>query len=327
MSSTVLDFFRLPRTALPKPSGRMLRVAAGGAAALGGAVALALFTRPAELPGGVAGTVVFVSDRSGIDSLYIRRLPDGREERLVAMSEPAGEPALSPDGRRVAFSVGGRIGVVGVDGRGLRLLTSGTDWKDETPVWRPDGKSLVVASRNADSENRDLYELRLDSDADAARRPLVQTPMLDESQPAVSPDGTQVVFVRGDDLYRLDGADSRVHRISGGLRKVRAPRFLASGRVLFLWSEGKDYGIDVTDIDGREHETLQHGTAFYRTVAPSPDARFLAATFTYDLGFHSWQAFELKHQEQLRLLDVHGTPLADLAGSWRYANHTADWGR
>lgn len=327
MSSIVFDFFRFRRAAPPRPSARMLPVAIAGAAVLGTALAVALLTRPDELPTGVVGTVVFVSDRSGIDSLYIRHLPDGREERLITLSEPAREPALSPDGRQVAFSVAGRIGVVGVDGHSLRMLTPGTDWKDESPVWRADGTSLVVATRGADSENRDLHELRLDRDADAIRHPLVQTPLLDETQPAVSLDDAHIVFVRGDHLYALDMPDGRVHRISGGLRKVRAPRFLTSGRVLFLWTEGKEYGIEVTDVDGREHETLQRGTTFYRTVAPSPDARFLAATFTYDLSFHSWQAFQLEHREQLRLLDVHGTPLADLADSWRYANHTADWGR
>lgn len=328
MSSTVFHFFRVPHAMRVGSHPRVLRVA-GVCAAVGlGSFALYYLVRPADLPEGVRGTVVFVSDRSGIDSLYVRHLPDGRAERLVRLAEPIGEPALSPDGRQVAFAVGGRIGLVSVTGGAVNMLTAGTDWKDESPAWRPDGRAVVVAARAADSENRDIHEIRLEGATDVERRrPLVQTPLLDESQPVVSPDGAHVVFVRDEHLYRWDTADGHVRRISGGLRKARAPRILASGRVLFLWTQGKEYGIDVMDIDGRECETLQRGTAFYRTVAPSPDGRFLAATFTYDLGFHSWQALQPSHQEQLRLLDVHGAQLSDFGSLWRSANHSADWGR
>jgi len=279
MSSTVLDFFRLPRTALARPGARVWRLAAAaGAALLGGGMALVLLARPADLPEGVRGTVVFVSDRSGVDSLYVRHLPDGREERILALSEPARDPALSPDGRQVAFAVAGRIGVVGIDGRSLRMVTSGVDWKDETPAWRPDGRALVVAARGADSENRDLHEIRLDGDVESARRTLLQTTLLDESQPAVSPDGAHLVFVREDHLFRLGLSDGRVRRISGGLRRVRAPRFLASGpRVVpVVGREGIRYRRDRHGRPrGRDaaarHHVLSHGGAVAGWTVPGRD--------------------------------------------------------
>jgi hypothetical protein len=115
--------------------------------------------------------------------------------------------------------------------------------------------------------------------------------------------------------------------MTGGFRRARAPRVLADGRVLFLWVEGKEYGIDTIDLDGKGRETLASGTTYYRTVAPSPDGRYLAATFTFDLAFHPLDALKLRQREELRLLDRHGVRLVELAGSWRYANHTADWGR
>jgi hypothetical protein len=72
---------------------------------------------------------------------------------------------------------------------------------------------------------------------------------------------------------------------------------------------------------------LQRGTTFYRNVAPSPDGRFFAATFTYDLGFHFWQALLHSHPERLQLLDAKGTPVSEIAASWRYGNADADWRR
>jgi Tol biopolymer transport system component len=302
----------------------------GVAAALGAIVLIVvvLVARSGpDLPEGVNGTLVFVSDRSGIDNLYARELPDGRDRRLTNLDEPTRDPALSPDGGGVAFTVGGRVAVVATSGGPVRVLTLGVDWRDATPSWRPDGQSLVVASRRSDTSPRDIHLLSLDPSGEPTRRPLTETSFLDESQPAVSPDGQRVVFVREDNLYRIDFQDPRPRRIAGGFRKIRSPRFLSSGRVLFLWTEAKEYGIDVVDVEGAGRETLHKGSTFYRSIAPSPDGRFLAATFTFDLGFQAWEALKLRQREDLRLLDRSGTPVAELAGSWRHANHSADWGR
>ena len=78
-------------------------VAAGGLPALALlalAVWLALAGR-SELPADLTGAIVFVSDRNGASALYWRRLPRERERRLSFGSEPASEPAVSPDGTRV----------------------------------------------------------------------------------------------------------------------------------------------------------------------------------------------------------------------------------
>jgi Tol biopolymer transport system component len=328
MSSTVFDFFRSTRArvAITTPRLALGFVLAGAGLALLGTVA-AFIGRASALPDEVRGTLVFVSDRSGIDSLYVRHLPDGRDERLLTLTTPAREPALSPDGKQVAFTVGGRIGVVSVAGGAVRFLTAGTEWKDEAPAWRPDGRALVVAARTAETEGRDLHEILLDADADAARHPLLETPHLDESQPVESPDGQYVAFIRDGHVYRLDRHDGHVKRLSAGMRQAWSPRFLASGRILFLWAQEKEYGIDVMDADGREPQTIQRGTTYYRSVAPSADGRFLVATFTYDLGFHFWQALQHSHPERLQLLDGKGTLVAEIASSWRYGNAGADWRR
>jgi len=295
-----------------------------------GAVGFA-FLRPRDqpLPAGVAGTLVFVSDRDGIDSLYTRRLPAGPEERLTFLNEPVREPAVSPDGRRAAFSMGGRIGIVSLSSGDVRFPTLGVDWQDGSPCWRPDGQALVVSSRRPGDANADLH-LLLSLDAGAGqseRRPLTSTPGLDEEAPVFGPDGSFVVFVRQDNVVRIDLADGRARRMTGGFRRMREPRFLPSGRLVALWALEKQYGLDVMDADGKNRETLSQGSTYYRTVRPSPDGRFFAATYTFDLGFHLGEALRLRPTEEVHLLDAAGRPAAVLARSWRHANHSPDWGR
>jgi Tol biopolymer transport system component len=308
----------------------MKRIARRALAALLVLVALGvgLFLRFREepLPPEVKGTLVFVSDREGVDSLYVRRLPRGPERRLTVTSEPVRDPALSPDGRQVAFATGGRIGLVPLDAGVVRILTLGVDWRDGSPAWRPNGKGLVVSCRKSDGANAELHLIDLDSSG-VTRHPLTQTRGLDDSAPVFSPDGSFVVFVREDNLFRVGLADGRTSRLTGGFKRSRCPRFLPSGRLLCLWTEGKNYGIDVLDADGRNRETLSQGSVYYRSVVPSPEGRFLAATFTFDLRFHPTQALKLRQTEEVHLLDARGSFLRNLERSWRYASHSPSWGR
>jgi Tol biopolymer transport system component len=172
-----------------------------------------------------------------------------------------------------------------------------------------------------------VHLLRLREASEPDRRPLTRTVGLDETSPVVSPDGSFVVFEREEGLVRLDLADGRSRRLTTGFRKLRAPCFLPSGRIACLWSEGKRFGIEVLDAEGRERETLTDGTVCYRTLSPSPDGRFLAATYAFDLGFHPADALKRRQTEEVRLLDARGAPLAILASSGSHSNHSPTWGR
>lgn len=285
--------------------------------------------QPAPLPPGLQGRVVFVSDRDGFDALYVRRLPGGEAQRLLSVAEPARQPALAPDGRRLAFVLGaGRIALTDLERGGLEVLTLAVDRRDAQPSWSPDGRSLVVASRRAAESNADVHVLSLEQKqgAEAARRPLTVTPGLDESEPVFTPDGQAVVFVREDNLVRLGLADGRVQRLTGGFRRVRQPVFRPDGRLLCLWSQEKLFGLDVMDADGRNRETLWTGSTSWRTLAPSPDGRHLLATFSYDLRFHWRDVLKLRAAEELRLLDARGAELGVLERSLRHSYHSPQWG-
>jgi Tol biopolymer transport system component len=299
------------------------------AAPLAGAAFLALLlSREAPLPAGLAGELVFVREQAGLDTLFARRLPGGPDRLLVATSESVREPALSPDGGSVAFSLGGRLAIVSVATGDLRVVTLGVDFQDSSPCWRPDGRALVVSARRRGELYAGLHQIALfATDGQPARQILTQARGLDDSSPVFTPDGSALIFVRQQGLFRLTLADGRAVRLTSGFRLYRAPCFLPSGRLLALWSQEKRYGMDLMDADGKNRETLQEGSTFYRSVAPSPDGHFLAATFVFDLHFHLADAVRLRRAERIDLLDARGQPWGRLVASWRRRSHSPQWGR
>ena len=72
---------------------------------------------------------------------------------------------------------------------------------------------------------------------------------------------------------RVDLADGRVRRLTGGFKRERSPRFLPSGRIACAWSEGKRHGIDAIDADGEEPRAAHGGRGLLphdRTLAGRP---------------------------------------------------------
>ncbi|UMP03460.1 DPP IV N-terminal domain-containing protein [Amycolatopsis sp. EV170708-02-1] len=101
-------------------------------------------------------------------------------------------PALSPDGSSIAF-VSERTGskdifVIGVDGRGLRQVTSGPA-ADDSPSWSPDGGRLVFSGTGEDPAG-DLYTVP--SGGGAPTR-LTNDPGAD-TEPAWAPTGSRIAF-------------------------------------------------------------------------------------------------------------------------------------
>ncbi|WP_143264290.1 VWA domain-containing protein, partial [Amycolatopsis kentuckyensis] len=114
-------------------------------------------------------------------------LPDGAQTAVPLTNDDTVDlhPALSPDGRTVAFAserTGSRkLFVIGVDGRGLRQVTSGPA-ADDSPSWSPDGTRLVFSSTRDDPAG-DIYTVPV---AGGAPVRLTADPAAD-TQPAWGP--------------------------------------------------------------------------------------------------------------------------------------------
>jgi TolB protein len=100
-------------------------------------------TVAAQSPGGI---LVFQTASGG--AIYAAN-PDGSALRYLTSGM---DPALSPDGRRVAFTrwdnpqhgALGSLWVINVDGSGERLV-SGDLHQPKAPVWSPDGSQIAVS--------------------------------------------------------------------------------------------------------------------------------------------------------------------------------------
>lgn len=93
--------------------------------------------------------------------------PGSREIRPLAM--PASgmlDAVVSPDGRRIAFSMASPLNpdstelwLVNVDGSGLAKV-AGAPVAIKTPNWSPDGRSVLLAARNG-AEDHQIWEIGL----------------------------------------------------------------------------------------------------------------------------------------------------------------------
>ena len=166
------------------------------------------------------------------------------------------DPAVSPDGTRVAFQrcpAAGtcRIAVVGIGGGTVTDLTAGTDYEDY-PAWSPDGGKLVF-SRHAAAGGEHLVVMDV---AGGNEHPLTGGAGTDR-QATWSPDGSTIAFSR-----TVPGAGTQIRAVpAGGGRSVAltagtldyAPSFSPDGaRIAF----SSDWAIHVMDAGGANEHAL-----------------------------------------------------------------------
>jgi eukaryotic-like serine/threonine-protein kinase len=165
-----------------------------------------------EVPGGLVASSTWSPDGKQIafsasDGIYL--LPDGGGEmkKLATAGAVGSAHALqwSPDGKRIAYVSGARaftfieevsgppetssIHVVNVAGGDVVQVTTG-EWLDVSPVWTPDGQSLLFVSNRGGG--RDVYRVRLESAGAGA--PERMTSGLNAHTISLSREGRQLAY-------------------------------------------------------------------------------------------------------------------------------------
>jgi serine/threonine-protein kinase len=186
-----------------------------------------------------SGTLAFVaSPDAGTERELVWIARDGREEMLdTTWRAPLSDPALSPDGTRLAVSDGSVMGSfdnsdiwikpLRSEGR-LRLSAQGG--RNRYPVWTRDGRSLLYVSSGATNA---IIENPADGRIAPVRRVESREPI---TVLTATPDGEWVVYVRGTGsvtrIYAHKRGDSVSTAIVGGEGRQLSPALSPDGGYL-----------------------------------------------------------------------------------------------
>jgi len=161
-----------------------------------------------------------------------RGVPASPGVEHVRLSTQFRELALSPDGRKVAFTAHGDVfvGAAKEGGDAMRVTTTGSN--ESQLVWAPNSNSLLYIS-DRDGVNH-IYQYNFLTSAESR----LTNDRQDDGAAVFSPDGKQVAFVRnGQELRVLDLATKKETFIAKGY--IGRPSFSSPGYV--AWSpDGKN---------------------------------------------------------------------------------------
>jgi len=192
---------------------------------------------PLRAIAGIAGALVLVIAGARL----LRRAPSAAQigRRTQVTHDPGLEidPALSPDGRFIAYS--GAEGILLVrqveGGDPVHVIREG-DGRGRWPAWTPDGQRLVFLSPHGVAVVPAL--------GGAPR--LVAAAAAPERGMALSPDGREVAFVAHDSLYArpVDGGAARLVTVS---REAHSPAWSPDGRWIAFVSGNTQY-VSTSDM-------------------------------------------------------------------------------
>ncbi len=190
--------------------------------------------------------------------IYLKTHGSDSLTRLTTDSEPDLSPAWSPEGRRIAFlrDLGqGRVAIMIVPAAGGFAVKIAETDAPLLPHYRnlaftPDGNWLITTASVGDAagQNGGGEGLFLYSAENGVRRPLTLPPAgySADTNPALSPDGRSLAFLRGTDLATLDlyvlrlnpnwSASGEPRRLTSWNRFALSPAWTADGREIIMAS-------------------------------------------------------------------------------------------
>lgn len=181
------------------------------------------------------GVIVFASDRSGGDGLWLRA-EAGQVARFVSRSE-AGQPRWSPDGNRIAYRFNDRgktsIGIQSPGRADVRILATAA----EAPAWSPDGTRLAYTTWIHGGKSQ-IYVIDAEGKSPAQQ---ITTMDLTTSYATWSPDGRAIAFQATRDdgtrhVWVIDLITRRVRPVTSGASEDSHPYWspVDADRILFV---------------------------------------------------------------------------------------------
>jgi Tol biopolymer transport system component len=156
---------------------------------------------------------------------------DGSDQRTL-LDLPSAQPVWSPDSKQLAFikadGTGCHIYAMNADGSGspTRLTTQPIDCHSiSISTWSPDGKKMAGELRGQ------IYVINVSGRGEDNNQPLRLTQGPESnSQPDWSPNGTEIVFVRNSEIYKMNTDGSGVTRLTHNAESEGSPAWSPDGR-------------------------------------------------------------------------------------------------
>lgn len=225
------------------------------------------------------GAIAFESTRTGDSDIWITT-PDGAQQTNLTRTPGVQEssPALSPDGRRVAFvrSSGDRyrLWIMNSDGSGQRLLGA-SKGSDLNPVWAPTGDRIAFVTLLG--RNWDVYVTTLNG-----ARTRLTTDSAAEVDVSWDPNGDRVVVDRIEkgtsDLWFVSVPDGKLERLTSTprLAELNPAWSPKGGEVAYDATVGGVYDLFAVDVAGGKVRRLTRDAADDGDPVWAPDASALA---------------------------------------------------
>ncbi len=187
--------------------------------------------------------------------------------------------ALSPDGKKVAFTAHGDVFAASAKDGGEATRITTTPELEAELAWAPDSRRIVYVSERDGASHLYLYDFGTSTETRLTDGPL------NDVSPVWSPDGKSLAYMHGDkQLHVLDVATKQDRQLATG--ELDRPPFLPDHAI--VWSPDGKYvafltrGFDgfqnprVVSIDGGPARPVSFlANSFGGTIAWSPDGTYL----------------------------------------------------
>ena len=232
---------------------------------------------PIDAPGTIVLAMDFTTDGAANLDLLNPRTLELQALTHLTTADPYTRyesPDWMPDGATIVFDIegpgGSHVYSMHADGSGIVQLTQG-EAEDKEPAVAPDGSSIVFRS----GEPSALYSMH--PDGSQVERLTTPPPVSGgDVSPSFSPDGSQLLFIRGGALEIMNRDGSNLHEIVPASAQAIRARWSPDGSQIVFGNEGEGNArkLHVVNSDGTELRTLPLLVAA-EAPAWSPDGQWI----------------------------------------------------